>query len=280
MTLMLRPVRSSLGKKYVVAITGLLLLLFVLGHMAGNLLLFAGSEAINGYAEKLKSTGALLWVIRAALLTIFLIHIFVTIRLTMENRSARPTRYVYEQTMEASWASRHMFLTGLVILAFVVYHLAHFTLGVVELANVQRTPAGPVEKLPTPKNYLDLTETKGPGELHFSPRPKMYLSDVKETPPTAGSKRVELDKGTVARHDVYSMVVSGFRNPIISLSYLLAMAFLGLHLWHGGSSFLQTLGLNGAGYKGVIARVGPALATLVVASNCAIVLAVWLGVIK
>ncbi|MFO0925429.1 MAG: succinate dehydrogenase cytochrome b subunit [Gemmataceae bacterium] len=279
MTLMLRPVRSSLGKKYVVAITGLLLMLFVLGHMAGNLLLFAGPEAINAYAEKLKSTGALLWVIRAALLTIFVVHIGITIRLTMENRIARPTKYVYERTMEASWASRHMFLTGLVILAFVVYHLAHFTLGVVKPADVQSVQ-GKLEPLNPPKNYHDLTELKRSGEIHFIARPDLKLSDLKETPPTAGSKRAVLDNGTVVRQDVYSMVVSGFRNPIISLSYLLAMAFLGLHLWHGGSSFLQTLGLNSGAYKSVIARVGPTIATIVVAGNCAIVLAVWLGVVK
>lgn len=279
MNLLLRPVRSSLGKKYVMAVTGLLLIGFVLGHMAGNLLIFAGPDALNSYAHALQSKGPLLWVVRAGLLAVFVVHLAVALRLVAENRAARPTRYAYEQTLEASWASRNMFLTGLVLLAFIVYHLAHFTLGVVKPADVQRV-AGKLEPLDPPKNYHDLAETKGPGEMHFTPRPKLNLRDLKETPPTAGSKRALVDPDTVARQDVYSMVLSGFRDPIISISYLVAMLFLGLHLWHGGSSFLQTLGLNGAGYAKVIARVGPALAMLVVLGNSAIVVAVWLGLVK
>jgi succinate dehydrogenase / fumarate reductase cytochrome b subunit len=83
-----------------------------------------------------------------------------------------------------------------------------------------------------------------------------------------------------ARQDVYSMVVNGFRKWWISLSYLVAMAFLGLHLWHGGSSWFQSLGLNHPRYQARIAAIGPILAVVVVAGNCAIVLAVLLHVVK
>src|SRR4051794_20567806 len=131
MNLLLVPVRSSLGKKYVMAVTGLVLVLFVIGHMLGNLLLFAGPDALNSYAKALKDKPALLWAARLGLLAAFLIHVYLGLRLTRENVQARGTGYVYEDTVQASWASRHMLLTGLVVLAFLLYHLAHFTFGVV-----------------------------------------------------------------------------------------------------------------------------------------------------
>src|SRR5262245_39654676 len=129
MKLLPRPVTSSLGSKYVMAITGLLLIGFVLGHMTGNLLIFAGPDAMHGYAAGIKSRPALLWGVRLGLLAVFVVHVLIGIRLTLANKAARPTPYAYEDTLQASWASRHMMLTGLLLLAFVVYHLAHFTLG-------------------------------------------------------------------------------------------------------------------------------------------------------
>jgi succinate dehydrogenase / fumarate reductase cytochrome b subunit len=126
------PLRSSVGSKYVMAVTGLGLILFVLIHMAGNLLIFAGREPLNDYAHTLESKPALLWLARVVLLALFVVHIALGLRLTSQNQSARPVRYVCEDTVQASWASRHMLLTGLVILAFVLYHLLHFTLGVTD----------------------------------------------------------------------------------------------------------------------------------------------------
>jgi succinate dehydrogenase / fumarate reductase cytochrome b subunit len=76
------------------------------------------------------------------------------------------------------------------------------------------------------------------------------------------------------------MVVSGFRNTWISLSYLVAMVFLGLHLWHGGSSWFQSLGLNSRGLAPILRAVGPVLAVIVVAGNCSIVLAIWLPALR
>src|ERR1700722_16520489 len=131
MNLLLRPVKSSLGSKYVMAITGLGLVGFVIIHMIGNLLIFAGRDALNGYAAALKHNPAFLWTARTGLLFFFVVHMAFALRLSLHNKAARPTRYVYEDTVEADWASRHMLLTGLVLLAFVLYHLAHFTLGVV-----------------------------------------------------------------------------------------------------------------------------------------------------
>jgi succinate dehydrogenase / fumarate reductase cytochrome b subunit len=120
--------RSSIAKKIVVAITGLLLFGYLIAHMAGNLLAFNGPSAINAYAEKLKETGPLLWVARLVLLTAFVIHIYMTILLTRENAAARPDRYMMLHPRRANFASLSMIFTGVVVLAFVGYHIAHFTL--------------------------------------------------------------------------------------------------------------------------------------------------------
>lgn len=266
MNLLLRPVRSSLGKKYVMAVTGLLLAGFVVTHMGGNLLVYLGPDAINSYAQTLKARPALLWAARLTLLAIFLVHIVLGLLLTYQNRAARPARYVYEDTLQASWASRHMLLTGLLIFAFVLYHLAHFTLGWVKKADVQ-VVAGKVVELSHDKNYLDLAEIRRSGG-------KDYVAD-----PSLDYGPVEARQFDI-RHDVYSMIVNGFRVWWISVTYLIAMAFLGLHLWHGGSSFLQSLGLNSFRHAKLIHAIGPVLAVVVVAGNSSIPLAVWLGIIK
>ncbi len=121
--------RSSIGKKTVVAVTGIALLLFLLGHMLGNLLIFVGKDALNLYAAKLKSLGPLLWVIRFGLLAIFVIHIVATVQLVIQNRAARGGRYRLERTQQATLASRFMIVSGSIVLIFVVYHILHFTVG-------------------------------------------------------------------------------------------------------------------------------------------------------
>ena len=130
MNILVRAYRSSIGKKYVMAISGLALFLFVIGHMAGNLQIFAGRDAINSYEEFLKSKPGLLWSARAALLILVIAHIITAIQLVSENREARPTGYKMGRPARASIASRTIFVTGLIIFAFVVYHLMHFTFGV------------------------------------------------------------------------------------------------------------------------------------------------------
>lgn len=119
--------RSSIGKKILTAVTGLIAFAYVVGHMLGNLQIFIGQDQLNTYAEALHSLGALLWVIRAFLLASFVIHIWLGIQLKLENWSARPIAYKNETTQQASLASRTMIWTGLIVLAFVIYHLLHFT---------------------------------------------------------------------------------------------------------------------------------------------------------
>lgn len=128
---------SSIGSKSVMAVTGLILFGFVIVHMLGNLQIFLGPEALNSYAHKLKSMPPLVWTVRLTLLAAVIIHLAMAIRLTLQNRAARPVDYIVKDYVRATPASRTMFLTGLVILAFIIYHLAHFTLLMVH------QPSGP-----------------------------------------------------------------------------------------------------------------------------------------
>jgi len=118
---------SSIGRKMVVAITGVILILFVIGHLLGNLQIYLGPEWINGYSQHLRDLGPLLWLVRAILLLTVVLHIYFTILLTLENRRARPDRYKGKEHVKATWASRHMAVSGLVVLAFIIFHLLHFT---------------------------------------------------------------------------------------------------------------------------------------------------------
>jgi succinate dehydrogenase / fumarate reductase cytochrome b subunit len=120
---------SSVGKKMVVALTALGLMGFLVGHLAGNLLMFKGPDAINAYAAKLHDLGPLLWVARLGLLALVGVHIAATLQLAAQNRAARPDEYRVDATLRATRSSRYMVLSGLTILVFVIYHLLHFTVG-------------------------------------------------------------------------------------------------------------------------------------------------------
>jgi len=124
--------RSSVGKKMIVALTGVVLIAFVVGHLLGNLQIFLGPDWVNSYAEHLRALGPLLWAIRIFLLLNVLLHIFYTISLAIDNRHARPVRYKRKDNVKATFASRSMALSGLVVLAFILYHLAHFTVRVTD----------------------------------------------------------------------------------------------------------------------------------------------------
>lgn len=130
-----RWIFSSIGKKTVVAVTGALLVLFLIGHLLGNMSLYLGQDAINAYAQKLHSLGPLLWVVRLGLLAVFLSHIFFTVLLIAESHRAAGgslKKYAVPASMGATIFVRTMKYTGLIVFAFVVFHLAHFTLGFVQ----------------------------------------------------------------------------------------------------------------------------------------------------
>jgi succinate dehydrogenase / fumarate reductase, cytochrome b subunit len=128
MNMLLRLFTSSLGKKFLMAVTGLGLFAFVIGHLIGNLQIFLGPESINRYGHFLQTTPEILWPARIGLLAFVVIHIWASISLTIENREARGTQYAVKEVVDASIASRTMIWSGLIILSFICFHLAHYTL--------------------------------------------------------------------------------------------------------------------------------------------------------
>lgn len=119
--------RSSLGKKYIMAVSGFVLFLFVIAHLLGNLQIFLGPEAINRYGNFLQSNIELLWPARIFLICMIGLHIWSAIELSIENKAARPIPYANWDPVVASYASRTMLMSGLIVLAFIIYHLLHFT---------------------------------------------------------------------------------------------------------------------------------------------------------
>jgi succinate dehydrogenase cytochrome b subunit len=120
---------SSIGKKVVMAGSGAVLFGFVVAHMLGNLQVYLGPAAINGYAEKLRQVPALLWAARLGLLAAVLLHIWSAWSLTRMSRAARPVGYRARESRESTYASRTMRWGGVILLLFIVYHLMHFTFG-------------------------------------------------------------------------------------------------------------------------------------------------------
>ncbi len=217
--------KSSIGRKAVMAVTGIILYLFVIAHMLGNLQIFLGPDRLNDYAKHLQDLPMLLWPARAFLLSTLLIHIFVSLSLAIENKNARPVRYAHEDTVQATLASRTMVVTGLVVFLFVVYHLMNFTFGT------------------THPRYFHLVDAQG-------------------------------------RHDVYSMVILSFHDLSVSVSYILAMAALCLHLSHGGMSAFQSLGMNDEKKMCALKKLSLAAAVVIFIGNTSIPLAALLGFLK
>ncbi len=128
--------RSSLGKKFVMAVTGIILFGFVFAHMVGNLKMFQGEEKLNSYAHFLREVGSplfaqgqLLWIVRLVLLASVILHIVAAYQLTRMSQRSRPVAYARRRDVQASYSSRTMRWGGVIILLFVIYHLLHFTFG-------------------------------------------------------------------------------------------------------------------------------------------------------
>lgn len=130
--------RSAIGKKAVMAATGILLFGFVLGHMLGNLKMYLGPEKLNAYGAWLRTLGepalpahGALWIARIVLLGAVILHIDAAVRLTLMNRKARPTKYQKKETVSATYAARTMRWGGVIIALFVIWHLLDLTTGTV-----------------------------------------------------------------------------------------------------------------------------------------------------
>lgn len=125
-----RFLQTTVGKKVVMAVTGILLFGFLVAHMAGNLQFFAGAEALNHYALQLRTVPALLWGMRLGLLLAAILHIVSSVQLALLARAARPISYAKRKPVGSTYASRTMYWSGPIVAAFVVYHLMHLTWGV------------------------------------------------------------------------------------------------------------------------------------------------------
>lgn len=130
------PYRTTVGKKVAMAVSGALFVLFVIGHMLGNLKVYMGPVAFNAYAEGLRefghpflARGQFLWIVRVLLIASLVVHVVAALQLTRTSRAARRIGYRKHEAMEFSYASRTMRWGGVLLLAFVVYHLMHFTWG-------------------------------------------------------------------------------------------------------------------------------------------------------
>ncbi len=191
------------------AVTGLLLILFVIGHLVGNLQVFEDPDKINGYAHFLQSLGPTLWAVRIALLVVVGLHIWAATVLALESRHARGDEpYAVRRWLRATFASRYMRWTGYVVLAFIVYHLAQFTLGYAQPDSFKTNLA------------------------HYTMRSDYHVLGI--TVVRAGTEVL----------DVRTMVIRGFSNPLVSVFYIVAVGLLSLHLLHGAESLFQTLGLK------------------------------------
>ena len=233
---------SSIGRKILMAVTGLILIGFVIGHLVGNLQVFQDPDHLNGYAQFLHQLGPLLWVARIGLLVAAVIHIWAATALTLENKKARGSEpYGVKHTIRATLASRTMRLTGFVVLAFLIYHLAHFTWGAAQAA--------------TFKDNLK----------HYTMQHEYRV---------AGFPVV--DAGAQV-HDVHSMVILGFQQPLVSLFYIVAVGLLSFHLLHGFDSMFQTLGVRSTRWSGGLRKVCVLFSILYFLGNLAIPGAVLIG---
>jgi succinate dehydrogenase / fumarate reductase cytochrome b subunit len=121
--------RSTLGRKVVMAVTGVVLVTFVIVHVGGNLLMFSGPEPMNAYAAFLKKSAAILWSVRLVLLASLFLHVHAAWSLTRQNRAARPERYAKLERQSATFSAASLRVGGVLLLAFIVFHLLHFTTG-------------------------------------------------------------------------------------------------------------------------------------------------------
>jgi succinate dehydrogenase / fumarate reductase cytochrome b subunit len=217
---------SSVGKKITMAVTGVILIGFVVGHMAGNLKAYLGKEAFNNYAEGLRTIGepflpygVALWIVRIILIVAVVLHITAATQLTLAAKRARPIGYTkYEKDLVFSYASRTMVWGGIIILLFVIFHLMNLTFG----------------------------------NVH----PDFIAGDA------------------------YHNFVTGFENIPTSIVYILAMIPLGLHMYHGFWSMLQTLGANNPKYNHLRRPIALGLALVVTLVNISFPIAVLLGIVN
>ncbi len=216
----LTPFDSTVVKKAALAVSGTVLFGFVLGHMAGNLIAYAGPDAFNAYAAGIKGTPPLLWGTRLVLLVSIVVHVAMMVLLYDRSLKARPIAYRVKHSVATRYASATMRFTGPLLLFYIAFHLAHFTV------------------------------------------PGLALGDYEHS-----------------ATDVYSNFVNGFSIPWVALLYIAANLSLGLHLFHGAWSMLQSLGLNHPRYNALRKSAASVLAVVITVGNLSFPISVLMGII-
>jgi succinate dehydrogenase / fumarate reductase, cytochrome b subunit len=210
---------SSVGKKYIMAVTGWIWVAYLISHVLANLLVFQGPSRINAYSAFLHGTGGALWVPRLVLIAALLLHVIAAIQLAARRNGARPAGYAAGRESQVSTiAARTIRWGGALILAFLVYHLLHFTVGTVH--------------------------------PHF------------------------------VEGDPYQNVATGFRSLPVVIVYVIAMAALGLHLYHGLWSSGRSLGISAPSPRPLRRTVAFVLAVAVWFGFTVIPVAVYAGVVR
>ena len=210
--------RTSVGKKAVMAVTGIILVAYLVTHVVANLLVFQGPDKINAYSRFLHGTGGPLWLARLVLLAAVALHIVAAVQLTARRQAARPVGYAGGREAQVSTlASRTIRWGGGLILVFLVYHILHFTLGTVH--------------------------------------------------------------GSFIDGDPYHNVAAGFTSPLVVTFYELAMAAVGLHLYHGLWSSGRSLGLSEPSPHPIRRQLALALSVLMWVGFTVIPIAAYLGMI-
>ncbi|MBM2815612.1 MAG: hypothetical protein HW421_2374 [Ignavibacteria bacterium] len=255
--------KSSILSKVVMALTGVLLVAFVCGHTLGNMLIYLGKEEFNAYAQFLQSLGEILWLIRITLFLALILHIIAAIRVKFLNMASKPVKYQVRRYVKAKLTSRTMLWTGSMVLAFLAYHLLHFTIGVTNPKDFH------VYEYYAPHNAY--------GVLPSGAIAKINEPNSKITQNLLDQFESQASKQVMKRHDVYKMVVLGFKNPWISLCYFIGVILLGFHLNHAIQSMFQTLGINHPKYDKCLRNFSPVLSTIIVICMISIPINILLG---
>jgi succinate dehydrogenase / fumarate reductase cytochrome b subunit len=212
---------TTIGKKALLAVSGVTLFGFVIQHMLGNLQVFLGPEVYNHYAESVTSNPALVWSVRSLLLVALITHVVLVVQLYSRTLTARPIGYRVKKNIVTSYAAATMKYSGPALLLYIIFHLAHFTYPGMSLGNYEHSPL-----------------------------------------------------------DVYGNFVNAFQIPWVAALYVTANLLLGMHLYHGAFSLLQSLGLNHPRYNSRLRHGARAFAFLVTTGNVAMPLSVLFGVIR
>lgn len=226
------------------ALSGLVLVLFVLGHMLGNLQIFLGPDVINAYAYKLHHVMpvAMLWGIRLFLLVCIAVHLWAAISLTLDNRRARPQGYDVNRSVQMTYAAKTMRMSGVILLAFIIFHIAHYT--------VRNVPG------------------------------MEYNEQLAEVPLVKNGEPVIKEGEVIMTFNVNNMMVSGFQVWWVAAFYILATGLLCLHLTHGVSSMFQTVGLSNQLWRRRLNRFAWVYGLVVFLGFAVIPVAVLTGILK